>query len=94
MRIFKKIVLHPKLENEHRDRVENWCSQYIYKENWWINSNYDDHGCFNVTITGQEHESATTLFMLTFPDTQVLETEYTEIWGPSEESLNLFEGLK
>ena len=92
MRTLEKIVLHPKLENESRDEVREWCGVAIPEGEWFVNSNYTEHGCFNVTLVG-EHESFVTAFMIKYPETIIVDSVYTEVWEPSPESLALFEGL-
>jgi hypothetical protein len=94
MRILEKIVLHPKLENKSREEVRNWCKTALGEHEWWVNSNYTEHGCFNLTILGGHNETFVTAFMIKYPETIIEESKYTEIWEPALESLALFEGLE
>ena len=94
MRTLEKIVLHPKLENENREEVRTWCEQSIKFDEWSLNSNYTEHGCFNVTIFGHHNESFVTAFMIKYPETIIVDSVYSEVWEPAPESLALFEGLK
>ncbi len=93
MRILEKIVLHPKLENESRAEVRDWCSIAMADDEWLINSNYTDHGCFNVTIVGDHNDSFVTAFIIKYPETIIVDSIYTEVWEPAPEALALFEGL-
>jgi hypothetical protein len=94
MRTLEKIVLHPRLENESREEVRDWCNIAMQEGEWWVNSNYTEHGCFNVTITGEHNESFVTAFMIKYPETLIVESDYKEIWESDPASLVLFEGLE
>ena len=94
MRILEKIVLHPKLENEHRKEIHDWCNQTINADEWYIKSNYTEHGCFNLTIIGEHNESVITAFIIKYPETIIEESQYKETWEPAPEALALFEGLE
>lgn len=78
MKVLQKIVLHPKLENENRLDVEQWCENNFLPSNWSISSNYTPHGCFNVIVCGRKNEPAVSAFIMTFPEVQVLDAEYDE----------------
>ena len=93
MRLLEKIVLHPKLENEARAPVRAWCEQNLISGSWSINSNYDDHGCFDVTVTGAENDPAVTVFMLIHPDTVIVDSLYTDVYEIAPEAVTLFEGF-
>jgi len=91
MRELVKIVLHPKLENEHREEVASWMSLNADPETWRINSNYDSHGTFNVTILGKENEGLVSMFMLKYGDTKVIDHVYREYYEIAPEALALFD---
>jgi hypothetical protein len=86
-----KIVLHPKLENEHRQEVKDWMSCQLPEDTWYMNSNYDEHGCFNITIEGKENTNLATAFMLKYPETIILEKQFHETYEIATEALSLFE---
>jgi hypothetical protein len=93
MKILEKIVLHPKLENEHRNEVNEWWSNVLGTgddKSWWMHSNYTKHGCFNITVAGSGNESAVTAFLLKYPDTKVIEEKYTYKYEIDPEALQLF----
>jgi len=87
----KKIVLQPKMENEHRQIVSDWFSKYCNKDSWCINSKYTTHGTFVITVTGKENERAVTMFVLMHPDTNILESEYETVWEAEPQFNELFE---
>ena len=90
----QKIVLHPKLENEHRQEVIDWFSFQLpggQGESWWLKSNYDTHGCFNVTLVGEKNIPVASAFMLVYPDTLIIEKQYHETYEIAPEALALFE---
>jgi hypothetical protein len=91
MKTLEKIVLHPKLENDSREQVREWCNQNVEPGKWSVNSNYDDHGCFNVTMWGEEHAKMVTDFLMRYPETKVLEAEYKETYEIAPEALSLFD---
>jgi hypothetical protein len=91
MRTLKKIVLHPNLENEHRNEVKQWLGQNAKKDNWCMNSNYTEHGTFNITIGGKENETLATMFLLKYPNTKVVEKQYHETYEIAPEALALFD---
>ena len=91
MKILEKIVLHPKLENDSREQVREWCKQNVATNKWMVTSNYDDHGCFDVVIWGDEHAKMVTDFLIRYPETKVLTTEYTENYKIAPEALALFD---
>jgi len=76
MRVLQKIVLHPKLENESRLDVRNWCEDNFLPDSWQITSNYTSHGCFNIIVYGRKNASAVSAFILSFPEVQVVESKY------------------
>ena len=90
MKTLEKIVLHPKLENKHRDEVRAWLEQNAKTNTWDINSNYDDHGCFNITLRGAESESLLTMFLMKYVDTKIIEKQYHETYEIAPEALSLF----
>jgi hypothetical protein len=91
MKKLEKIVLHPKLENEHRAEVTAWLEQNANKNTWDINSNYDEHGCFNITLRGVESESLLTMFLMKYKDTKIVEQQYYETYEIANEALALFD---
>ena len=78
MKVLQKIVLHPKLENDNRLEVKQWCESNFLPLNWCISSNYTQHGCFNVIVHGRKNAAAVTAFIMTFPEVQILYEEYDE----------------
>lgn len=88
MRVLQKIVLHPKLENDDRSNVTNWCYENFINDTWSLNSNYTDHGCFQVTVRGKKNSSAISAFIMTFPEVKVLHEEYDEFAVIDEEAFN------
>jgi hypothetical protein len=92
MRHFEKIVLHPKLENDSRQEVRDWLQSRIPdSQDWRINSNYDEHGCFNITILGNRNMSVATAFMLVYPDTLIVETQFHDTYEIAPEAALLFD---
>lgn len=88
MKVLEKIVLHPKLENEQRTNVQNWCNRNFLIDTWVMNSNYTEHGCFNITVTGRKNSAAVTAFIMAFPEVQVLEESYHEFATIDEKVFN------
>ena len=88
MKIFQKAVLHPKLENESREEVKEWCKLNFSKDTWYMNSNYTPHGCFNITVTGRKNESAVTAFILKFPEVITISINYDIFATIDEEAFN------
>ena len=95
MRIFEYAILHPNLQNDDRAKIHEWCEEVIGPryETWWDGSNYDEHGTFNITISGRYREHMVAMFLLKYPNTKIIEINYAEGAGFSEEVLQLFEGL-
>ena len=96
MRIFEEAVLHPNLDNEHRYAVHDWCEENIGQRyhDWSDSSNYDEHGTFNIIIHGIDNEPAVMMFLLKYPNTQLIETKYQYKTTIAKEALQLFEGLE
>jgi hypothetical protein len=97
MKIFQRAVLHPSLGNEYRDDVIQWCKDNIsdtHNEDWYVSSNYDSHGCYNVEIFGEQNEKFVSAFLMQFSDTLLLSTDYRYELETATESLALFEGLE
>jgi hypothetical protein len=88
MRVLQKIVLHPKLENDNRENVYNWCLENFIPDTWFLNSNYTDHGCFQVTVLGRKNSPAVSAFVMTFPEVKVLKEDYDEFAEIDEEAFN------
>jgi hypothetical protein len=92
MKHIEKIVLHPKLENNRRQEVIDWCMAHMpNQEDWGVNSNYDKHGCFNVTILGENNISVATAFMLAYPDSLILEKKLQGVCDMDPEAALLFD---
>lgn len=91
MKTLEKIVLHPKLENEHREEITAWLEENAKTRTWDINSNYDEHGCFNVTLYGQENERLVTSFLIKYANTKIIEQQYNETYEIAPEALALFD---
>ena len=91
MKTLEKIVLHPKLENEHREEVTAWLEQNAKTNTWDINSNYDEHGCFNITLRGAENEGLVAMFLLKYSNTKIIEKQYDETYEVDPEALALFD---
>lgn len=89
MRTLKYIVLHPKLENEHRAEVESWLEKNS-KNGWSINSNYDDHGTFNITLHNETTSALSSMFMIKYPETKILKEEWEETYEIADEASALF----
>lgn len=51
MKIINSIVVHSKRENEDRLEITNWCKQTFGNNDWWMNSDYREEGCFKLTFT-------------------------------------------
>jgi hypothetical protein len=90
MRTLKSIVLHPKLENEHRAEVESWLKKNS-EDGWTMNSNYDDHGTFNITFHNEKTSTLSSIFMIKYPDTKILKEEWEETYEVADEALALFD---
>ncbi len=88
MRVLQKIVLHPKLENDNRENVYNWCLENFLPDTWSLNSNYTDHGCFQVTVFGRKNSPAVSAFVMTFPEVKILKEDYDEFAVIDEEAFN------
>lgn len=91
MRTLQKIVLHPKLENEHRNEVRTWLDQCAKPDTWGMNSNYTEHGTFNITLRGKENEAVVSMFLLKYQDTKIIEQQYHETYEIAPEALQLFD---
>ena len=91
MKTLEKIVLHPKLENEHRQEIASWLEENAKTYTWDINSNYDEHGCFNVTLYGHENEKLVTSFLIKYANTKIIEQQYNETYEIASEALALFD---
>jgi hypothetical protein len=91
MKTLEKIVLHPKLENEHRAEVTAWLEQNAETDAWDINSNYDEHGCFNITLWGAKSEGLLTMLLMKYVDTKIIEKQYHETYEIDSEALALFD---
>jgi hypothetical protein len=88
MKLLEKIILHPKLENEHRNDVRDWCYENFLSDTWVMNSNYTSHGCFNITVTGRKNSLSVLAFIMKFPEVQVLHQEYIEFATIDEEAFS------
>ena len=92
MRHIEKIVLRPKLENDSRKEVLDWFTTRMpNRQDWGMNSNYDEHGCFDITILGESNMSVATAFMLAYPDTLVVETQFHDTYEIAHEAALLFD---
>ena len=83
-------MLHPKLVNEHRAEVESWLEKNS-ENGWTINSNYDNHGTFNITLHNEKTAVLSSMFMIKYPDTKVLKEEWEVTYEIANEALALFD---
>jgi muconolactone delta-isomerase len=90
MKTLEKIVLHPNLENKHRIEVRQWMEQNANTDTWCMNSNYDAHGTFDITMYGKENETLATMFLIKYPNTKIVEQQYHETYEIAPEALSLF----
>lgn len=93
MILLEKIVLHPKLENTHREEVSQWCKLCLPYDVWTLKSNYTEHGCFNITVVGEYAQNFSTAFLIKYPETIIVDSKYKITYETAPAAFELFEGL-